>query len=121
MSDIRAALAELSVALALVNTLQGEHADDNRVGPLRAYATLGYIRKDIFEAIRLLTTCPECGVQRPDDDRVLAGLKCARCTYLGTAGAILTNTMPGNVTVGHLGSFNLDDLPPVGAEKDKPA
>ena len=25
--------------------------------------------------------CPECGQERPDDDRVLAGMKCGPCAY----------------------------------------
>lgn len=26
-------------------------------------------------------TCPECGEQRPGDERVEAGMKCSQCTY----------------------------------------
>lgn len=29
----------------------------------------------------LRSTCPECGEHRPDDDRVLAGMKCGPCSY----------------------------------------
>lgn len=25
--------------------------------------------------------CPECGFERPDDDRVRAGMKCGECAY----------------------------------------
>jgi len=25
--------------------------------------------------------CPECGEERPDDERVRAGIKCGRCAY----------------------------------------
>lgn len=81
MSDNRAILQALVSAQARANTLQGDYAYDNRVGGLRVYAMAGYIRRDIEMALRLLTTCPECGVQYPDDDRVLAGMKCHVCTY----------------------------------------
>jgi len=38
--------------------------------------------EEILEEWRIeLEICPECGQQRPDDERVKAGMKCVECAY----------------------------------------
>jgi len=34
-----------------------------------------------FQIIKVNIVCPECGEERPDDDRVKNGMKCCFCAY----------------------------------------
>lgn len=49
--------------------------------------------------------CPECGQDRPGDDRVQAGLKCAQCAYY-RQGLIDTQ---GESVMGNALQFGQDD------------
>ena len=40
-----------------------------------------YLCENCFEDWQAKNTCPECGEERPDDDRVKAGMKCGFCAY----------------------------------------
>ena len=63
--------------------------DDSIENPALINGTVYFdLECEIAEKIKALVnkpdwTCPECGEERIDDQRVLAGMKCGRCAYIG--------------------------------------